>query len=67
MNVDVLDGTQEGGELIHDEGGEADLTKEVAKDAALPLAVFDRQVMLYRDADSVLHCSHRCARPSFSP
>jgi hypothetical protein len=41
------------------------LTKEVPDDAALPLTVFDRQLVLYRDADAVLRCHedrcpHRC-------
>lgn len=41
------------------------LSKEVPDDAALPLTVFDRQLVLYRDADGVLRCHedrcpHRC-------
>ena len=41
------------------------LTKEVPDDAALPLTVFDRQLVLYRDGDGVLRCHedrcpHRC-------
>ena len=37
----------------------------MAADAALPLTMFDRQFVLYCDADGVLHCPQRCARPSF--
>jgi phenylpropionate dioxygenase-like ring-hydroxylating dioxygenase large terminal subunit len=37
------------------------LTKEVPDDAALPLTVYDRQLVLYRDADGVLRCHEdRC-------
>ncbi|KAF7086440.1 hypothetical protein CFC21_089729 [Triticum aestivum] len=45
------------------------LSKEVPDDAALPLTVFDRQLVLYRDADGVLRCHedrcpHRLAKLS---
>jgi hypothetical protein len=37
------------------------LAKEVPDDAALPLAVFDRQLVLYRDAAGALRCHEdRC-------
>ncbi|KAI4978849.1 hypothetical protein ZWY2020_015602 [Hordeum vulgare] len=45
------------------------LSKEVPDDAALPLTVFDRQLVLYRDAGGVLRCHedrcpHRLAKLS---
>uniref|UniRef100_A0A0D9VM21 Rieske domain-containing protein n=1 Tax=Leersia perrieri TaxID=77586 RepID=A0A0D9VM21_9ORYZ len=45
------------------------LTKEVPDDAALPVTVFDRQLVLYRDGDGVLRCHedrcpHRLAKLS---
>ncbi|KAF7091634.1 hypothetical protein CFC21_094190 [Triticum aestivum] len=45
------------------------LSKEVPDDAALPLTVFDRQLVLYRDAAGVLRCHedrcpHRLAKLS---
>jgi hypothetical protein len=37
------------------------LAKEVPDDAALPLTVFDRQLVLWRDGDGVLRCHEdRC-------
>jgi phenylpropionate dioxygenase-like ring-hydroxylating dioxygenase large terminal subunit len=37
------------------------LAKEVPDDAALPLTVFDRQLVLWRDAHGVLRCHEdRC-------
>ena len=37
------------------------LAKEVPDDAALPLTVFDRQLVLWRDGDGVLRCHQdRC-------
>lgn len=67
-------GAQEDGVLLPKEGSEAAgrydwreewyplyLSKEVPDDAALPLTVFDRQLVLYRDADGVLRCHEdRC-------
>lgn len=37
------------------------LSKEVPDDAALPLTVFDRQLVLWRDGNGVLRCHEdRC-------
>ncbi|KAM0849121.1 hypothetical protein ACQ4PT_053923 [Festuca glaucescens] len=69
---------KEGGEAAADGAAKYDwqeewyplyLTKEVPDDAALPLTVYDRQLVLYRDADGVLRCHedrcpHRLAKLS---
>jgi len=69
-------GAREDGVLLPKEGDEAAaagrydwkeewyplyLAKEVPDDAALPLTVFDRQLVLWRDGDGVLRCHQdRC-------